>query len=161
MDEKPRITLDIPDPQDFGLERSDTYTPVRASVVDYGVDWLKCFLAHCPRDDEDRQDYGVWDRLAVSGAQMLAGLLEARGVYYHEDGTRQLVEQIAHYFGAPRADWSPALEAVRTPENSDIVDALVAVSQARLARHKEATQQQAMGDGEGTTLRDRPKPWEF
>ena len=161
------ITLRIPDPEDFDMDLPPVYAPVRLNVVDFGVEWLQCVLAHCA---QDAHDTAQCDRLAVSGARMLAGLLEARGVYYHGDPMRPLVEQIAWQFRAPGADWSARLEAARTADNSDIVDALLALNQSRLAKHKEAKQQQAtaggptsvgraIGDGKGTT--ERQPGWEF
>jgi hypothetical protein len=61
------------------------------------------------------------------------------------------------------ADRSAEPEAVRTPDNSDIIDALMAVCRARLTKHKEAKQQteaeQATGEGKGIT--DRERGWEF
>jgi hypothetical protein len=113
MDEKPRITLRIPDPEDFEQEDPPLYIPVRAGVVDFGPEWLQCFLAHCPQ--EDGPEYHIWDRLAVSGAQMLCGLLEARGAYYHEGPARLLVEQIMRYTDTRWAERAAELEAVFLP----------------------------------------------
>ena len=39
-------------------------------------------------------DDQVWDRLVVSAAQMLSGLLGAWTAYYHQDGARLLVDII-------------------------------------------------------------------
>ena len=78
------------------MELPPVYAPVRLNVVDFGVEWLQCVLAHCAQDDHDAAQC---DRLAVSGARMLAGLLEARGAYYHGDSMRPLVEQIAWHYG--------------------------------------------------------------
>jgi nitroreductase len=57
------------------IDLPPVYAPVRLNVVDDATEWLHCLLAHCARDEHDDE---VWDRLAVSGARMLAGLLEKR-----------------------------------------------------------------------------------
>ena len=165
------ITLRIPDPEDFDMDVPPVYAPVRLNVVDFGVEWLQCVLAHCAQDDHDAAQC---DRLAVSGAQMLSGLLEARGAYYHGDHMRVLVEQIVWHLGGRWVNRSAELEArlaqldaVRTPDNADFVDALLAVCRARLARHKEAKQQPAAA-GDPTSVGRAPAEdhdgdpgWEF
>src|SRR5437763_15508208 len=75
MDDKSRIRLDIPDPEDFDLGSPHVYVPVPSEIVGGLIDLLVCFLDHYRAEEGSEKDYQVWDRLPTSAAQALAGLL--------------------------------------------------------------------------------------
>jgi hypothetical protein len=78
---KPRITLAVPPPEDFEEEEPRVYIPVRDTVVDAGIDLLQCFVTQWKQNAGSQQEEDVWDRLAVSAAQMLSGLMSAWAAY--------------------------------------------------------------------------------
>jgi hypothetical protein len=164
MHKKSRITLDIPDPDYFDDDEPHVYIPVPSGVVGSGIELLECMLAQWKQEEGAERDDEVWHQLVVSVAAMLSGLWDAWTGYYYGDRGRLLVEQVARYCWPLFTDRSPELEAVRTADNSDIVDALLALHRPRLGKDKEANKQQAtaeqaIGDGKGTTERD--PGWEF
>jgi hypothetical protein len=135
----PRITLDIPDPENIEDDEPHVYISVPANVVDYGIELLQCFVMQWKLNSGSEADHRVWHPLAISAAQMLSGLMGTYAAYYHENNAHLLVEQIAWF-----CDHSPhapeALEAVRTADNADIVDALLALHAPRERRRKERLQ---------------------
>jgi hypothetical protein len=78
------------------------------------------------------------------------------GALCHRLCSPLLVEQIAFFCRPTAADVPQQLEAVRTAENADIVDALIALAQTRQARHRG---QQAAAQHEPAASRD--PGWEF
>jgi hypothetical protein len=78
MDHTSRITLTIPDPQDFEDDHP-VYIPVSSSVVGEGITLLQCILAQRHQEEGSAPDDEVWDQLTAGVAQMLAGLLRAYG----------------------------------------------------------------------------------
>jgi hypothetical protein len=157
MDNKSRIMLDIPDPDDFEDDEDDThvhvYIPVADGVVTYGIDLLQCMLAQWKHEEGSEADDEVWDQLMICTARMLAGLIGAWTGYYHGNQARKLVDQIAWF-----CHWSDAgkeLEAVSgppaTPEevtglhDAEVVAALLSLhelNQRRLAERKERKEPQ-------------------
>jgi hypothetical protein len=156
MQSTSRVTLRIPDPEDFD-EETYAYIPVPSGVVDSGIDLLQCVLGQWKKEVGCQSDEQVWDPLMVCAAQMLAGLLGAWTEYYDGNRARLLVQQIA-WFCRPRSTEGPQdLEAVRTAENADIIDALIALHQARQKTHKE----QQPGAEEQGPVAQRDPGWEF
>jgi hypothetical protein len=77
MDNEPGIALRIREPEDFDMGEPMAYVPVASSVVDFGIDLLQCFVSQWKLNAGSEPEHDVWDRLAVAGAQMLAGLVGA------------------------------------------------------------------------------------
>ena len=170
MDDKSRIRLDIPDPEDFDLGSPHVYVPVPSEIVGGLIDLLVCFLDHYRAEEGSEKDYQVWDRLATSAAQALAGLLSANGAYYHGGGARELVEQIDHFcnwrdtrptlYDSSRNKRLHAFAALREDaRTADIVDALEALHDERERRRKEPKQQPAAAE-QGPAA-DGDPGWEF
>src|ERR671932_2733262 len=97
MDFKPSIILPVPEAEDFEDEPPYVYIPVPSGIVDMGIELLQCFLTQWKPEEGVTPDERVWDAMAISGAQMLSGLMAAWAAHYHGSGLRALVEQIDHY----------------------------------------------------------------
>jgi hypothetical protein len=148
MDDKSSISVEIPDPEYFEDDWPHVYIPVTSGVVDSGIDLLQCMLAQWKHEEGMQSDEQVWDRLMVSAAQMLTGLLSAWTDYYHRNQARKLIDQVAWF-----CHWSHAqkdLESVHgrplhLEETTGLQDADVAaalrplhqLSQRRLAEQRQ------------------------
>jgi hypothetical protein len=167
MDDKSRITLDIPDPEDFEDDPLHVYIPVPCTVVDLGIELLQCFLVLRKQDEGMEMDHEVWDRLAVSAAQMLSGLTGAWGAYYHGSRVPALVAQIDHYcnerdvtelYDSETRKRRADLAALRAQaQYTPIVAALEALRSERHNKRKEQKQQTAAQEGPAA----EPHGWDF
>jgi hypothetical protein len=156
MHSKPRIALEVPDPEDFmDMEGvPPTYIPVSSDVVSMGVELLQCFVSQYKIEDGQEPDHRVWDAMAISAAQMLSGLMRAWAAYYHGGGERLLLEQIAFYCRG-RSFPGQLAELRKDPQLGYIADALVAINQEaerRRSRPKEQPEPAAT---------ERDPGWEF
>jgi hypothetical protein len=168
MDDKSRIALDIPDPEDFEDPPPHVYIPVPCAVVDLGIELLQCILVQRKQEEGLEPDDEVWDRLAVSAAQMLSGLTGAWGAYYHGSRVRALVAQIDHYcnerdvtecYDSETRKRRADLAALRAhAQYAPIVDALEALRSERQNSGKEQQQQPAAEQGPAA---DHDPGWEF
>ena len=172
MDDKSRIRLDIPDPEDFEVGSWPAYIPVPSSVVTVGIELLQCILAQWKQEEGLMPDERVWDAMVVSTAQMLSGLMGAYAAYFHESGARELVEQIDRF-----CNWSDSppnlydssrdkrlhdFAALRTDaRTADIVDALEALHDERQRRAKERQQLRAASEQGPVAERDSDAGWNF
>jgi hypothetical protein len=157
VDDKSCIKLEIPDPDYFEDDWPYVYIPLSSSVVDSGVELLQCMLAQWKQEEGMESDDQVWDRLMVSAAQMLAGLLAAWTDYYHGNNARKLIDQVAWF-----CHWEHARKDLQTVhgrplhpdaatglQDADVIAALLPLhelSRRRLAERKQDQQQATAGD---------------
>jgi hypothetical protein len=139
--DKTRIMVEIPVEEDFKEGYDHILVPGR--VVDSTINMLQGMLAQWTREIGCVPDEGIWAELMTAAGHALGGLVAAHAGEYIETIVAQLVRQIG--WALKWQDVDKDLQAVRTAENADIVDALLGLHAERQRRQKEQMRQHRAG----------------